>query len=377
MDQRREITLDEEHSGVLRQLTLLEAELADHCKCHGDLLRVRLRTFSGGSKHHVEQCVRCGRQKGGALGAKVAKERLGFVEAPCFDEALQDSYREERVQLAQRASQLQRRYLELTDRERADEIFVGRDLDREKTQRVAKAIEDCGTALAVEVLPGQIADAMAQHVIALRRSLRDAELNSTRRFSSEKELKEWLVNHLSEDFELHAEVSGRHLAADAAVIIDYIAYPKPHLIEAGFAATHFGIEVKHLDQEDGFSRKASRAIWQAVSYTDSEFTVQGKVVRPKFAVLFSGLSFEAERRLLKNLGDQYENDVMVWRALLQLANHANVGTLEIKGTRDRWQGWKFAFSGGTYFTRSHYREAHPLYRASDGRLIDKVRVGNF
>lgn len=91
--------------------------------------------------------------------------------------------------------------------------------------------------------------------------------------------------------------------------------------------------MKHLDQTQGFSHKA-RGLWQTVSYTDSEFFLEGATIRPKFALLFSNISLRKSIVFLNRLGQELENDRALWGGLLQLANHANVGTLEIMGLRD-------------------------------------------
>jgi hypothetical protein len=44
-----------------------------------------------------------------------------------------------------------------------------------------------------------------------------------------------------------------------------------------------------------------------VSYTDSKFFVKGTAVRLKYAVLFSSMSFEKERDLLRSFGHTVEN----------------------------------------------------------------------
>jgi len=80
--------------------------------------------------------------------------------------------------------------------------------------------------------------------------------------------------------------------------------------------------------------------------------------------------------LLEHLGREYQNDYAAWRGLLQLANHANVGTLEVKGAREAWKGWKVVFSSGSYFSRSTY-EGQSSYRLSNSRMVEKVRIGNF
>lgn len=346
------------------------------CRCMADSLEVRRRTFANGSLHHVLQCVQCGEQRGGALSASEAQARLDGRVALAFDPEIEETYRAKRTALLSEYTELQRRERQLRNPDWTDESAAERDQAQARVQRVASLIEQCTQDLVAELGEEQAADALAAKAIALRSKRREELFQSTRRFGSEAELKEWLVSHLSEDFDLHPEVPGRHMAECVRVQIDYLAYPKPHLLDAGFAAVFFGIEVKLLDPTNGFSRKAARGLWQAVSYTDAEFHLAGAAVRPKFALLFSNLSFVGELRLLDRLGQKLENDWALWRGLLQLANHANVGTLEIKGARDAWTGWKMAFSGGTYFSRRH-RHAQRTYRLSDRRMIEKVRIGNF
>ncbi len=212
--------------------------------------------------------------------------------------------------------------------------------------------------------------------MAIRKRHRLALVEATKRFKSEPELKAWLEAHLSEDFILKPEVVGKHMSEGVRVQIDYIAYAKPHLIAHGFEPVYFGIEVKFLDQTDGFTHKASRGIWQTVSYTDSTFFVDGEWRRLKFALFFSNLCFDEERELLEGVGMQPENDRVTWRALLQLANHANVGSLEILGNREAWRGWAMAFSSGRYFRRS-MRDGQAVYHLSNANMINEVRIGNF
>ena len=346
------------------------------CTCSPELLEVRHRTFGNGSKHYVLQCGRCGQQRGNALSTKEAQARLSGASALEFDPSIEAAYVAQRSVLLDECAALGRQaavqrnpeWMALIEAERAEE--------KARTERVHALVEACAAAVASEVGEEKAADALAAKAIALRQVLRDARLQATKRFGSEVELKTWLVAHLSEDFDLHAEVPGRHVAEGVRVQIDYLAYPKQHLLDAGFIPTHFGIEVKHLDQTQGFSHKAARGLWQTVSYTDSEFFLEGATIRPKFALLFSNISFEEEHRLLNRLGQELENDRALWGGLLQLANHANVGTLEIMGSRDAWTGWKMAFSGGMYFWRRHHK-GERRYLVSNNRTIEKVRIGNF
>ncbi|MES2244210.1 MAG: hypothetical protein V4639_15145 [Pseudomonadota bacterium] len=346
------------------------------CTCSPELLEVRRRTFGNGSKHYVLQCGQCGQQRGNALKTKEAQERLSGASALEFDPSIEIAYAAQRSVLLEECAALWRQAAVQRDPEWMALIEADRAEEKARAERVLALVEACAAAVASEVGEEKAADVLALKAIALRRVLRDTRLQATKRFGSEVELKTWLMAHLSEDFNLYAEVPGRHVAEGVRVQIDYLAYPKRHLLDAGFIPAHFGIEVKHLDQTQGFSHKAARGLWQTVSYTDSEFFLEGAAIRPKFALLFSNISFEEEHRLLNRLGQELENDRALWVGLLQLANHANVGTLEIMGSRDAWMGWKMAFSGGMYFWRRHH-EGERRYLVSNSRTIEKVRIGNF
>lgn len=369
--------------GDLDDLEELEARFAlvtqqlldSDCRCPLTLQAVRRRTFANGSHHHVLQCQHCGEQRGSPLRAKDAEARLAGATAHEFDPAIAQAYAEQRAAIVAEFKELQAL---VTERRGGWAALIAADRaeERAKLERVQALVAQCAADVAAEVGEQKTADVLAAQAIALRRKLRDALFDATTRFTSEAELKAWLVAHLSEDFELYPEVAGRHVAEGVRVIIDYLAYPKPHLLANGFVPAHFGIEVKYLGQADGFSHKAARGLWQTVSYTDSEFYLDDVTIRPKFALLFSNISFESEHQLLNRLGMELENDRALWSGLLQLANHANVGTLEIKGPRDAWKGWKMAFSGGMYFYRNHYKGKHE-YGISNPRMIEKVRVGNF
>lgn len=339
------------------------------CRCPDEGIHTCRRTVAKGAVHIVRQCRRCGRQVGSALGKK-ALGAAGQLGLPDFDPAIEERYHQLALQAFAPANSL----APASSDPIAPEVAARMKLELEARESLAAL---CGR-LIEDISPSQLADALGAKAIELRRAVYNANLAITPRFADEPALKRWLVDHLAEDFELTPEVAGRHLAEGVRVEIDFMAFPKPHLIDAGFVPRHFGIEVKHINQEDGFSRKASRALWQTVSYTDSEFEIGTSLVKPTFAMLFSNLSFEAERLLLRNFGSQRENDLVLWRGLLQLANHANVGTLDIRGTATDWRGWAMRFStGGTYFSRRHSRSVLPVYRKSNGHLVDKVRVGNF
>ncbi|WP_176963499.1 hypothetical protein [Mariprofundus sp. NF] len=196
------------------------------------------------------------------------------------------------------------------------------------------------------------------------------------RFKSEDELKEWFVAHLSNDFYLHTEVKGKHLAENVNVRIDYILYPKNHLISEGFESAPFGVEVKYIKQEEGFTRKASRAFWQTISYGDCEFEINNMQIKPKVCLLFSNLSFKDEEKLLCDFNGYYSNDHSEWSGMLHLANHAKAGRLLVKGSRSDYRGWEMRFASGLYFTCAKIKGKW-TYRVSNEDVINKVRVGNF
>jgi hypothetical protein len=359
-----------------QRLEQVRRQLIDSdCRCPATLQALCRRTFSNGSHHHVLQCRHCGKQSGNPIPAKDAEARLAGAAAPEFAPAIAQTYAAQRRAISTEFTALQAL---VTERQGGFAALIGADRaeERARSARIQALVAQCAADVAAEIGEQKAADALAAQAIALRTKLRDALFGTTSRFTSEAELKVWLVAHLAEDFELHPEVAGRHVPEGVRVIIDYLAYPKPHLLAHGFAPAHFGIEVKYLGQADGFSHKAARGLWQTVSYTDSEFYLGGAAIRPKFALLFSNISFESEHQLLNRLGMELENDRALWNGLLQLANHANVGTLEIKGPREAWKGWKMAFSGGMYFYRNNYLGKRE-YGVSNKRMIEKVRVGNF
>jgi hypothetical protein len=301
-----------------------------------------------------------------------ASARLAGRAPLAFDTDLEEAFDAHRMALLNEVTALRNQEMAVRSPTLVAEIAAL----KARGERMASLVTQCADELLLQNNPELVADALARKAVALRRELRDAAHLATTCFKTEDELKAWLVANLQEDFELWPEVPGRHVAAGVGVKLDYVAYARQHLIEHGFTPLPFGIEVKQLDPFDGFSQKAARALWQTVSYTDSEFFVPDKPpTRLKFALLFSNMSFGAERKLLNRTGETFENDGALWSGLLQLANHANVGTLEIRGKRDAPSGWKMAFSGGTYFGRRASDE--PQYRLSDVHTINKNRIGSF
>jgi len=217
---------------------------------------------------------------------------------------------------------------------------------------------------------------LIKETVRLKKRTHDEFEQEVSRFKSEGELKKWFESQFSKDFEISREVKGRHLAEDVPVRIDYLLRARKHMLEAGFDARPFGVEVKYFCQEDGFTHKTSRALWQTISYNDCEFDLEGVLQKPKFCLVFSNLSFKDELHLVKSFGLEYENDKVEWRGMLHLANHANVGCLNAKGTRDQCGGWEMRFVGGIYFSCFTYH-GKSTYQKSNENVINKVRIGNF
>jgi len=346
------------------------------CDVKAERLELRRRTFGNGGKHFVWQCLRCGEQRGGPLSAADAKAQLVGREAAEFDVGLEGRHRAEQARLQTVLSELLRHEFEVLNPEGASWVAAATEEREALSARIQAAVDCCVEKIAAETSDVAAAEALSRKAVAIRREVWTRQLGESDRFPNEEALKLWLTTHLSADFELYPEVPGAHVAAGVRVQIDFLAYPKQHLIDEGFLDEYFGIEVKHLSTDDGFSQKAAKAFWQAVSYTDSKFFVNGKTVRLKYAVLFSSMSFQKERLLLRSFGHTVENDVAAWQALRQLANHANVGTLEITGDAAAWKGWLISFAGGRYFSRRSGDDG-PVFRLSNARMVLKNRIGSF
>lgn len=353
-----------------KKLELLEEFHAGHT-C-SDSLTVRLRTFSTGHLHHVHQCTVCGRQLGGPVSKAKAAEHLAGTQALIFDEAIETAHREIKSQLLSLINRITREIAKRLDP-------VGTAMDAEELQKTLQrkkvaedAIEKAVDAVGQVHMWGNILPHIVERTQSLAEKFKE-EPRAFQRFTSEAELKAWLENWIGDDFEVFKEVPGVHITENVAVKIDYVLKPKQHLIDAGFLPGPVGLEVKYLRQESSFSSRASRFVWQAVSYTDCQFNLSEGSTRLPRVLLFSNISFEDEYSLLKGVSPSvYENEKAKWTALLELANHANVGNLVMYGGKDNRLGWKIKFAAGTYF--SHFRDEYSMHNP---QLFNKIRIGNF
>lgn len=338
---------------------------------------LRARLVGGGATHFVYQCIECGQQRGGPEKKVKALQLLNGREAEPFDATLEEQAYRRRIALFEEARELQVELAGDSDEGLLAAHYKGlRDAAAAQSAKLKQAIAAFVDELCSEFPAALVQREMQGHLDQLKKSQWDEQLAATVRITTEDGLKDWLVAHLGGDFELFPEVRGTHLAHGVGASIDYIAQAKPHLVAQGFTAAPFGIEVKHLRPEEGFSSKAAKAFWQSVSYTDCVFALNDVPTRLGFCVLFSSMSFEPERALLRDFGDYHDDDKAVWKALQQLANHAQVGTLNIKGSASKYLGWAINFSGGTYYTAKQAPTGW-TYSLSDANLISKARVGNF
>lgn len=111
------------------------------------------------------------------------------------------------------------------------------------------------------------------------------------------------------------------------VIIDFLMYPKKHLLDKGFHAGWFGVEVK-APGNDG-AKKGLQVAWQAITYSQSEFDD----IRPNFVLIYPPLA--------EFLGGQHEA-----YHVMCLLQKANVGYIEINEKRGQW---KIKFGANAYF----------------------------
>lgn len=371
------------------QLSQLLAEIREKIELHdqkheyvahdcADHKELRVRSFGGGN-HYVYQCMECGEQRGQSLKKDAALALSNDKEPLSFDENIypDKSKARQKIHELRRAMYTEEQSIQSLIRGWSFDNFESSNSKEQKkleeaNEKLAALLEDFEEEFGEEKV---ISSLVAQTVLRKKKLYRQ-RAEETDRFMSEKELKQWFKQHIEEDFDIYEEVSGVHLAENVNVRIDFVLYPKLHLIKEGFVEEPFGIEVKYFKQEGGFTHKTSRGIWQTISYNDCQFTLNGRQFKTKFCLLFSNLSFSSESALIKNLGHEWENDQIEWKGMLHVANHARVGTLSIKGDKTGLEGWGINFAGGAYFSRSAYNE-EIKYRLSNVDMINKVRIGNF
>lgn len=353
-----------------RQIALLSYK---PCQCEF-YLEIKIREFGGG-EHYVRQCNQCGSQKGGALKATEALDELKGQSPHTFDPTIEEKYDSKSQIRSQTLSHLSHERVQLlsSSNEGVESIYLEQENKyREAYQVLSEHLDAFIQSFDID----RTLFALSQQELRLKKEKRENTEKDLSLFSTEIELKAWIFNLLNNDFHIYPEVIGTHITEGLKVRIDYILYPKAHLIEQGFEPEPFGIEVKYLTQAKDFSHKASRGIWQAISYNDCEFSIKDKKFRLKFCLLFSNLSFSDERKLLELHSYHSDEKSMKWTGMLNVANHAKVGVLKIIGKKERVRGWSISFAGGTYFS-CHIDKNEISYNLSNTNTINKIRVGNF
>ena len=132
---------------------------------------------------------------------------------------------------------------------------------------------------------------------------------------TERELRRDAERVLGDDFNLAFEVAGRHMIEGKNVRIDMLCWPKQKLINAGFVGDMIGIEFKVIDQAKSHSGGLNRLFWQAITYSQSEFTHNGSTKRPAFVLVCI------------NKSDLI--DLRPYQTLMCFCEHANIGELII------------------------------------------------
>jgi len=237
--------------------------------------------------------------------------------------------------------------------------------------RLSSVIDEIASGLTRD----QVLALLTEQVMALRKNIIEAKRKNIDRFKDEEELKEWFEAQFCEDFVVHKDVKGTHKTIDKNVYIDYVLFPKAHLVAAGFESCHLGVEVKYFSQEENFTHKTSTGIWQAISYNDCGFIVDTEVVDLGFTLMFSNLSFCHELELVNNFGNLLQNDLVLWQGLLQLAYYARVGNLAIFGDKCNFLGWEMLLARSAFFS-CKIENHNKLFKKSKHNLLDKDRIGN-
>ena len=182
----------------------------------------------------------------------------------------------------------------------------------------------------------------------------------------EKELKIKCSNLLKNDFNIAENLCGFDMIYKKKVIIDFMIFPKEHLIENGFDPVWFGLEVKHFGAP-GQSGKMSRFLWQCVSYVQSEFNIDNRVIRPKCVLGFSDVEesnhFNAE---------SFRDYKIMWLSMVRLVAFAHVGILkaDISPKSTSTHNWSIWFSTSLYFRRRDNDYNRMKY------FIEKMNIGN-
>lgn len=155
--------------------------------------------------------------------------------------------------------------------------------------------------------------------------------------SNEDQLKDILLKSLQADFDIDREVTGFHLLERRKVRIDFLLYPKQHLVENGFDPLWFGCEVKSPAVKKEAIKNIKTFAKQCIDYTESDFDG----IIPNFCLMFPSMFhfFYAHN----NINDKTRHFLSHFQPFLQLLM---VGTLHIHSIGN----WDIRFGSQRYFS---------------------------
>ncbi|NJM12547.1 MAG: hypothetical protein HC889_12335 [Synechococcaceae cyanobacterium SM1_2_3] len=104
---------------------------------------------------------------------------------------------------------------------------------------------------------------------------------------SESVLTKQAIERLSSDFEIKQEVIGHNAFYNKDVRIDLMLRAKPHLVQHGFINEWFGVECKWAEGVNGQTAKTTKAVWQAITYAQSTFNINGAISVPRFVAVLT------------------------------------------------------------------------------------------
>ncbi|MEL7641528.1 MAG: hypothetical protein AAGU21_17985 [Solidesulfovibrio sp.] len=155
--------------------------------------------------------------------------------------------------------------------------------------------------------------------------------------------KQQVLSVLGNDFIIYEQVEGVFPIGNIKVVIDFIVFPKNHLLEKGFEPIYVGIEVKSPTSKKPES-KFIDAVFQAHTYSLSLF--DGRHLA--FVLLYPPIDdFIGLEKSNKNQSPSVDIEKQTFRVTVErMAQRANVGFLKIKDS-----SWKIFFSGQcSYYT---------------------------
>lgn len=154
---------------------------------------------------------------------------------------------------------------------------------------------------------------------------------------NEDSLKEILINCLSNDFIIKKEVPGYHLLELKKVRIDFLLFPKQHMIDKKFEPVWFGCEVKSPAVKKKPQTNIMNLAKQCIDYTESKFID----IIPSFVVMFPGMPyfFHAQNAMTT----EYKNFLYLFKSFIQ---RFNVGTLDIISPGE----WSIRFGSQKYYS---------------------------